>query len=78
MIPSLLFAFVLLSPWSSRAPHLARVLAALAVALWLVPRDVRALRQAGAERSAIDRDCGPLLASSRRIAAVDIGWVSAV
>ncbi len=78
VIPSLLFAFVLAAPHAVRWVHAGRALLAFAVALWLVPGSIRALRRAGADRSVMIEKARPLLSSANRIAAVDIGWVSAV
>jgi hypothetical protein len=78
VVPSMLLAFVLIAPQGVPELHVGRVLAALVVAAWFGPRNVSALRRAGADRAAMITAAAPMLASERRIAAVDIGWVSAV
>jgi len=78
VVPSLLLAFVLAAPHAVPWVHAARAALAFAVAAWLVPGSIRALRQAGEDRSVMIEQARPLLASAERVAAVDIGWLSAV
>ncbi len=78
IVPSMLFAFVLVAARGNALLHAGRVALALGVAVWLVPRNVEALRRAGVDRSALVDAARPLLASVGTIATVDIGWVSAV
>jgi hypothetical protein len=78
IVPGMLFAFVLVSPHAAAPWSAIRVAVAVALGLYLLPSSVRALRQAGEDRAAMIISAAPLLESSKRIATVDIGWVSAV
>jgi hypothetical protein len=80
VIPSLLYASVLLaSHGSSWRRWIARARAGLAVALGLRVLVVAgpAGRHVGPDREALVRQVAPLLVGRRRVASVDIGWVSA-
>ena len=78
VVPGMLFAFVLVSGRGAVGWTAVRVAAALLTGLVLFPTNVRALRQAGHDREAMIAAAAPLLRSPGRIAAVDIGWVSAI
>jgi hypothetical protein len=78
IVPSMLLAFVLAAPHARASVSVARVALAIALGLYLFPSNARTLRQAGDDRLGMIADAAPLLASARRIAAVDIGWLSAV
>ena len=78
IVPAMLVAFVRLAPSGRLSCHLLRATAAVGCALWLTPGSVRTLRRAGEERARMIEVARPLLASAKRIAALDIGWVSAI
>jgi hypothetical protein len=78
IVPSMLLAFVLAAPHARPLASAVRVTLAVALGLYLLPGSVRTLRQAGGDRRAMIAGAPPVLASATRIAALDIGWVSAV
>jgi hypothetical protein len=78
VIPSMLLAFVLAAPHARAWASTGRVTLAVALGVYLFPTNARTLRQAGLDRSTMIARATPLLASAKRIAALDIGWVSAI
>ena len=78
IVPSLLFAFVLVAPYVTMTATVTRLVVAFAIAGWLDPKNARALRAAGHDRARMIEQAASLLRDSKRVAALDIGWVSAV
>jgi len=78
IVPSMLLAFVYVAPYARTGATAARVGLAVVLGLYLFPRNVRALVRAGEDRAAMMMEAAPLLAGASRLAALDIGWVSAV
>jgi len=78
IVPSMLYAFVLLARYGNAGLHVARAAIALSLGAWLTPHNLRALRAAGADRAAMIASAQPLLTDARTVAALDVGWVSAV
>jgi hypothetical protein len=77
IVPSLLYAAVLLWPFSRAWFAVARALAALALGLRTLVIATPAARHIGSDREALVERVTPILAGRRRIASVDIGWLSA-
>jgi hypothetical protein len=79
VVPSLVYAAVLVSREAHPAATALRSLAALAVGVVLIARGGTAGRRVGADRAALVTAAAPWLAGSgvSRVAALDVGWVSA-
>ncbi len=77
VVPSLLYASVLL--WPRRKPVCAsvRAVAAIALGVRVLVFAAPAGRHTGPDREALARSVAPLVEGLSRVAAVDIGWVSA-
>jgi hypothetical protein len=78
IVPSLLYAFVLLTGYGRSGAHVARVALVLAFGAWTLPHHLGALREAGENRRRMIEAAAPLFDGVRVVAALDIGWVSAV
>jgi hypothetical protein len=77
VVPSLAFAACLASEESHPAFDAIRGLAALALGVALIGRGGTSGRSVGADRDALIASASPWLADTRRVAALDVGWVSA-
>jgi hypothetical protein len=81
VVPSLVYAAALVSRDAHPAATAARSVAALVLGVVLVARGGTAGRRVGADRSALVAAARPLLgsggAAALRVAALDVGWVSA-
>ncbi len=77
ILPGLLYAFVLASPWMSVSAARARVVVAGAMAVYLLFRAAPAGRHVGDHVAALVAAAGPELASARRVATIDVGWPTA-
>jgi hypothetical protein len=75
--PSLAYAAVLTGAQAHRAAMAARSVVALALGLTLVARGGTSGRTNGADRASLIARARPWLAPSGRVAALDVGWVSA-
>jgi hypothetical protein len=77
IVPSLLYAAVLL--WSHVNGIVATIRAAIALAIGIrtVAFAAPLARQTGPDREELERQVAPLLVGAGRVAAVDIGWLSA-
>ena len=75
--PSLVLAFVALQPTKRIAFSLARLLAALVLGTLVAVRAAPAGRSVHADRADLITRARPVLADSRVVAALDIGWASA-
>jgi hypothetical protein len=78
IVPSLLLAFVLLASSVHSRAHAWRAALAVVLGSFFFLKNVGRLRDAGEARARLIEEARPVLASARVIAAVDIGWVSAV
>ncbi len=77
VVPGFVYAAVLASGQARPATVAVRTLAAAALAMALVGRGGTGGRRVGADREALVRAAEPVLAGARRVASLDIGWVSA-
>jgi hypothetical protein len=79
VVPSLVYASVLVSREANPAATALRSLAALAVGVVLIARGGTTGRAVGADRAALVAAASPWLAKwgASRVAALDVGWVSA-
>jgi len=75
--PSLAWAAVLVAEHAHPLATAARSAVALAVGVVLVARGGTEGRHVGADRAALVARARPLLGAARRVAALDVGWVSA-
>jgi hypothetical protein len=79
VVPSLAYAAVLISRGAHPAATAARSLVAMTVGIVLIARGGTAGRTVGADRAALVASAAPWLAAARasRVAALDVGWLSA-
>ena len=77
IVPSLLYASVLFWPCSRRWAAWGRAVVAIGLGLRVLVLAGPAARNVGPDREGLARRVGPLLVGRQRVAAVDIGWVSA-
>ena len=79
VVPSLVYAAVLASGAAHPVATAVRSVAALALGVALLARFGTPGREVGADRAALVRDAAPWIADARaaRVAALDVGWVSA-
>jgi len=77
VVPSLLYASVLVWPLSNRWAWGARAAVAIALGGRTLLFAAPAGRHIGIDRDELARRVAPLLADAKRVAAADIGWVSA-
>jgi hypothetical protein len=77
VVPSLAWAAAMASEHAHRAATAARSVAALGLGAVLVARGGTEGRHVGADRAALVATARPLLADVRRVASLDVGWVSA-
>jgi len=77
IVPSLIYAAALAAPWMHPVAAAARMGLAALVGLVLVARGGTDGRHVGADRAALIDAARPILAGARRVASLDIGWVSA-
>jgi hypothetical protein len=77
VVPSLVYGAALASPWMHPAAAAARLVVAALVGLVLVARGGTGGRHVGTDRAALIAAARPTLAGARRVASLDIGWVSA-
>ena len=75
--PSLLYAFVLAAPHAHRVASSGRAIAALALGAYLAVVAAPAGRHVMSDRARLIEAARPHLASSRVVAALDIGWPTA-
>jgi hypothetical protein len=78
VLPSLAFAACLASEHASRPFYRLRGAAAVVLGVVLAALDPTHGRSVGPDRDALMRRAAPWLAGARRVAALDVGWVSAV
>ncbi len=77
VVPSLVYASVLADTCARSWAIAARSLLVAALGVVLLVRDGASGAQVGADRAALIARAQPVLAGARRVAALDIGWVSA-
>ncbi len=77
IVPSLLYAFVLAAPHGRAWANAARGGIAIAVGVALIAMGGTSGRSVGADRARLTDRARPDLVGTRRVAALDIGWVSA-
>jgi hypothetical protein len=77
VLPSLAFAACLASERASRLFVALRAGAALVLGVVLIARGGTSGRSVGPDRDALIRSATPWLVDARRVAALDVGWVSA-
>lgn len=77
VVPSLVIVIVLSAARASRGLVVARAAVAFALGIYLVVRAAPAGRLVHADRRTLVEVARPVLASSKVVAALDIGWVSA-
>jgi hypothetical protein len=77
IVPSLAYAAILVSAHARPVPTAARCLAALVLGTILIARGGTAGRSVGADRAALVLAARSSLATARRVAALDVGWVGA-
>jgi hypothetical protein len=78
VVPSMLYAFVLLAPEERAWCHALRGAAAVALGAWFLSRNLPLLRQAGHDREAMIENAPAMLGTAKVVASLDIGWISAV
>ncbi len=77
IVPSLAYAGALASPWMAPAAVAARFTLAVGVGVALLLHGGADGRRVGADRAALIAAARPVLSGARRVASLDIGWVSA-
>jgi hypothetical protein len=77
IVPSLVYAFVVVSPYARAWSNVARGGVAMAVGAALLVLGPRSWRDVGADRARLVTIARSELAGARRVAALDVGWVSA-
>lgn len=75
--PSLVLAFVLSAPHARAWSTLLRSALALGLGVWLLATAAPAGRAVVADRAALVRAAAPTLAGAKKVACLDVGWVSA-
>jgi hypothetical protein len=77
IVPSFAYAFVLAAPHAHVVATLTRGGAALTIGVLLILNGGTSGRAVGADRSTLIAAARPLLVDARRVAVLDIGWLSA-
>jgi hypothetical protein len=77
IVPSLVYAAALASAHAHPAATVMRTAVAIALGVALIARGGTAGRRVGADRGALIAAARPLLQDARRVASLDVGWVSA-
>lgn len=75
--PSLVLAYVLSAPHARAWSNWLRPALALGLGAWLLATAAPAGRAVAADRAALVRAASPALAGAKKIACLDVGWVSA-
>jgi hypothetical protein len=77
VVPSLVYAAALISRDAHPAATASRAVVAVALGVALIARGGTSGRKVGPDREALIEAARPMLAGAERVAALDIGWVSA-